>query len=219
MDRDNGVTSSSRISPAPASPASLPPWIAAPIATHSSGFKDLLGSLPVSCFTLSCAEIIRVEPPTNSTLPSSEEEMPASRSAFCTGIAVRSIRSWVSSSNFALVRSTSRCLGPSGVAVMKGRLILVVVAVDSSFFAFSAASFNRWRAILSLERSTPSAFLYSLISHWVIALSKSSPPRRVSPLVARTSMTPSPISMIETSKVPPPKSYTMIFCSFSLSRP
>jgi len=44
MDRDRGVTSSSRISPAPASPASLPPWMEAPSATHSSGFKDLLGS-------------------------------------------------------------------------------------------------------------------------------------------------------------------------------
>ena len=59
MDRDRGVTSSSRMSPAPASPASLPPWMAAPMATHSSGFKDLLGSLPVSCFTFSCAESIR----------------------------------------------------------------------------------------------------------------------------------------------------------------
>ena len=53
MDRDRGVTSRRRMSPAPASPASLPPWMAAPIATHSSGFKDLLGSLPVSCFTFS----------------------------------------------------------------------------------------------------------------------------------------------------------------------
>ena len=142
MDRDSGVTSRRRISPAPASPASFPPWIAAPMATHSSGFKDLLGSLPVICFTFSCAEIIRVEPPTNSTFPSSEAVMPASFNAFCTGIAVRSIRSWVSSSNFALVKFISRCFGPSAVAVMNGRLILVVVAVDSSFFAFSAASFN-----------------------------------------------------------------------------
>ena len=36
--------------------------------------------------------------------------------------------------------------------------------------------------------------------------SKSSPPRWVSPLVARTSVTPSPISMMDTSKVPPPRS-------------
>ena len=36
-----------------ASPASLPPWIEAPSATHSSGFRFLLGSLPVNCLTLS----------------------------------------------------------------------------------------------------------------------------------------------------------------------
>ena len=51
MDRDSGVTSRRRISPAPASPASLPPCTEAPRATHSSGFRVLLGSLPVSCFT------------------------------------------------------------------------------------------------------------------------------------------------------------------------
>ncbi len=67
IDKDNGVTSRSKISPAPASPANLPPWIEAPSATHSSGFKDLLGSLPVNCLTLSCTAGIRVEPPTNNT--------------------------------------------------------------------------------------------------------------------------------------------------------
>ena len=72
-----------------------------------------------------------------------------------------STRSWVSSSNFARVRFISKCFGPSAVAVMNGRLMLVVVALESSFFAFSAASFSLWRAILSLERSTPSAFLNS----------------------------------------------------------
>src|SRR5574337_638114 len=44
--------------------------------------------------------------------------------------------------------------------------------------------------------------------------SKSSPPRKVSPLVASTSNWCSPsmsaISMIEMSKVPPPRSYTAI---------
>ena len=145
--------------------------------------------------------------------------MPASFNAFCTGIVVLSIKSLVSSSNFALVKFISRCFGPSAVAVINGRLMLVVVAVDSSFFAFSAASLRRCRAILSADKSTPSAFLNSSIIHWVTRLSKSSPPKRVSPLVERTSITPSPISIMETSKVPPPKSYTMIFCSFSLSRP
>ena len=94
MDRDSGVTSRRRISPAPASPASLPPWIAAPMATHSSGFKDLLGSLPVRLFYL-----LPVLPAyVWNRLPevpclSSEAVMPASFSAFCTGIAVLSIKS------------------------------------------------------------------------------------------------------------------------------
>ena len=39
----------------------------------------------------------------------------ASFKAACTGLAVRSTRSWVSSSNFALVRFLSKCFGPSEV--------------------------------------------------------------------------------------------------------
>ncbi len=163
MDNDNGVTSRRRISPAPASPASLPPWTDAPSATHSSGFRDLLGSLPVRRFTSSCTAGIRVEPPTRSTWPSSDALIPASDNALFTGSEVFSTRSCVSSSNFALVRFISKCFGPSAVAVMNGRLILVVVAEDSSFFAFSAASFNLWSAILSVDKSTPSCFLNSAI--------------------------------------------------------
>ena len=58
----------------------------------------------------------------------------------------------------------------------------------------------------------------------MIRLSKSSPPRNVSPLVASTSNWCSPstsaISMIEMSNVPPPKSYTAILLSPRfLSRP
>ena len=70
------------MSPAPASPASLPPWMEAPIATHSSGLRLLLGSLPVSCATLACTAGIRVEPPTRRTLPISFAVSPASLSAF-----------------------------------------------------------------------------------------------------------------------------------------
>ena len=42
----------------------------------------------------------------------------------------------------ALVRFISKCFGPSAVAVMNGRLMFVVVAEESSFLAFSAASFS-----------------------------------------------------------------------------
>ena len=149
------------MSPAPASPASLPPCTEAPSATHSSGLRDLLGSLPVSLLTSSWTAGIRVDPPTRSTCPSSEAVIPASESARLTGSWVFSTRSLVSSSNLALVRFISKCFGPSAVAVMNGRLIFVVVALESSFFAFSAASLNLWRAILSAERSTPSFALKS----------------------------------------------------------
>ena len=54
----------------------------------------------------------------------------------------------------------------------------------------------------------------------MIFSSKSSPPSLLSPAVANTSKVPSAKSKIETSNVPPPKSYTNTFCSWSnLSNP
>ena len=52
----------------------------------------------------------------------------------------------------------------------------------------------------------PLSFLNSEARYSTIASSKSSPPKKVSPLVDLTSKTPSPISKIDISKVPPPKS-------------
>ena len=132
---------------------------------------------------------------------------------------VRSTKSEVISSNLARVKSISKCFGPSAPAVMKGRLMLVVNTPDNSIFAFSAASRKRCIAILSLERSMPSCFLNSETSQSTIFWSKSSPPRWVSPLVAFTSNTPSPISRMDTSKVPPPRSYTSTVWSSVLSMP
>ena len=80
------------------------------------------------------------------------------------------------------------------------------VTPDSSILAFSAASFRRCMATLSADRSTPSLFLNSATIQSMMHLSKSSPPRRLLPAVASTSMTPSPISRMDTSKVPPPRS-------------
>ena len=77
--RDRGVTSSSRMPST--SPASTPPWTAAPSATTSSGFTDMLGCLPVMVLTSSWTAGIRVEPPTRSTLLRSFTERPASLSA------------------------------------------------------------------------------------------------------------------------------------------
>ena len=49
IPKDKGVTSSNKTSFT--SPCKTPAWIAAPIATTSSGFTDLLGSFPKKFLT------------------------------------------------------------------------------------------------------------------------------------------------------------------------
>ena len=99
-------------------------------------------------------------------------------------------------------------------------MISVEVVLESSIFAFSAASFRRCSAIGSWRRSTPSSLRNSSASQSIITWSKSSPPRCVSPLVDFTSNTPSPSSSMDISNVPPPRSNTAIFWSLLvLSRP
>ena len=188
------------------SPPSTPPCKAAPIDTHSSGLIPLNGSLPLNFWIASWTAGILVEPPTRSTLSISLIDKPESLIAWRTGPIVASTRSAVISLNLALVSVNSRCLGPVASAVMNGREICAVVIPERSIFAFSAASLTLCIAILSAARSMPFSFLNSATIQSITFLSKSSPPRRLLPAVASTSCTPSPISMIETSKVPPPRS-------------
>ena len=98
---DSGVTSSSRMPST--SPVSTPPWTAAPSATTSSGFTDMLGCLPVMVLTSSWTARIRVEPPTRMTSVRSESLSLASRRALVTGCLQRSSRSRVIFSNSARV--------------------------------------------------------------------------------------------------------------------
>ncbi len=186
MPRDSGVTSISRTSLR--SPLMTPDCTAAPTATTSSGFTDWLASLPpVSSLTSSLTAGIRVEPPTRTTWSMSETPMPASRSTLLNGVRQRPSRSEVISSKWARVRVSSRCTGvPSGVMARYCMEMEVLVELDSSFLACSAASFRRCRAILSLLRSTPYLFLTSPTSQSMIFWSQSSPPRWLSPLVACT---------------------------------
>ena len=103
---------------------------------------------------------------------------------------------------------------------MNGRLISVCIVVESSILAFSQASRTLQNAMLSLARSIPVSFWNCPMTYLVRASSISDPPSWVSPDVDRTSKTPSLKSMMVTSRVPPPRSKTMIFCSTSdLSRP
>ena len=70
MPRESGVTSSSTTSLI--SPLSTPPWIAAPIATTSSGLISRLGSRPKSSATIRWTFGVRVWPPTRMTWSTSE---------------------------------------------------------------------------------------------------------------------------------------------------
>ena len=79
MPSDSGVTSSSSTSLT--SPLSTPPWIAAPMATTSSGLTPRCGSVPKNCFTVSMTLGMRVMPPTRITSSISDALRPASLSA------------------------------------------------------------------------------------------------------------------------------------------
>ena len=140
----------------------------------------------------------------------SEVERPASLSAIRQGSIVRATKSATKPSSFARVTLITKCLGPVASAVMYGRLISVAFDEESSIFAFSAASFKRCNASGSFFKFTLCSFLNSSTKNSINALSKSSPPRKVSPFVDNTSICWSPsrsaISMIDTSNVPPPKS-------------
>mmetsp|Transcript_41040 Transcript_41040/g.73781 ORF Transcript_41040/g.73781 Transcript_41040/m.73781 type:complete len:228 (+) Transcript_41040:1075-1758(+) len=216
IPRLSGVTSRSKMSFT--SPRSTPPWMAAPMATTSSGFTPLLASLLKISFTMPCTFGMRVMPPTNRTSLMSLAVTPASFMQSRHGCFVRSRRGSTRFSNFERVMVELRCLAPEASAVMKGRFTSVCTVEDSSHLAFSLASRRRCTASLSPERSIPDCCLNSFVRCWSRVLSKSSPPRNVSPLVALTSNTPPLISRMETSKVPPPKSYTATIPS-SLSAP
>mmetsp|Transcript_38558 Transcript_38558/g.53548 ORF Transcript_38558/g.53548 Transcript_38558/m.53548 type:complete len:253 (+) Transcript_38558:684-1442(+) len=173
--RERGVTSKRTISET--SPARTPAWTAAPRATTSSGFTVMLADFLVMEEMRAEMAGMRVEPPTRITSLISDRSSFASLRAVSTGTRHLSIKSEQSCSNFARVSVVSMCLGPSAVAVMKGRLMLVCVMVESSIFAFSLASVSRCSACLSVRRSIPSEVLKSLARKSTMRLSKSSPPR------------------------------------------
>mmetsp|Transcript_31089 Transcript_31089/g.73272 ORF Transcript_31089/g.73272 Transcript_31089/m.73272 type:complete len:329 (+) Transcript_31089:552-1538(+) len=214
---DRGVTSSNKISLT--SPFKTPPWMAAPMATTSSGLTPRDGFLPKNCSTVSWTLGIRVMPPTKMISWMSDLSTSASLMQALQGSMDRSTSGWTMFSNWAREILEFMCLGPVASAVIKGRETSVCARPSSSRLAFSAASRSRCMARLSPPRSIPESFLNSPSRWESSSSSKSSPPSMVSPLVALTSKTPPWISKTLTSKVPPPRSKTTMVFPSALSIP
>mmetsp|Transcript_32808 Transcript_32808/g.87018 ORF Transcript_32808/g.87018 Transcript_32808/m.87018 type:complete len:336 (-) Transcript_32808:590-1597(-) len=226
MPRVRGVTSMSTRSLKPPPPAMsakscpvrIPAWTVAPKATASSGLTSPLGSLPPKNSLSSCRTLgIRVDPPTRITSSTWRLVRPASLRTFWTGTRVRLKRSMQSSSNLARVMRSRRSLP----ALMSSTSTVACICVLSSRLASS-----HWRRSLAmadlsaLVSATPVRVSNCFATCATSRLSKSSPPRCVSPLVASTSNTPLLTVSSDTSKVPPPRSKTrMFFICPPLSRP
>ncbi len=208
-----GVTSNSNTSFT--SPRNTPPWMAAPMATTSSGLIERFGLCPGTIDSTSfCTAGIRVDPPTNKISLISSGLILASRKTSEIGLRVRSSNCLVISSNLARVSLSSTFTGPFSVTVKNGKEIIASSWAESSILARSAASFKRCIAILSLDKLSPlCSWAMCAKMNSIILLSQSSPPKRLSPAVANTSKVPSAMSSKETSKVPPPRSYTKTFIS------
>ncbi len=141
MPKESGVTSRRRTSFT--SPRKTPPCMAAPKATTSSGFTPRCGSFPKNFCTVSITFGIRVMPPTKITSSILSGARPASLRAALQGPMVRVIRSSTKLSSFARVNLMFKCFGPEASAVINGRFTSVCRELESSIFAFSAASFSR----------------------------------------------------------------------------
>ena len=95
------------------------------MATTSSGFTPLCGSLPKNFLTASCTIGMRVEPPTSTTSWMSAGVLFASASAFLQGSSVRCDQVVDHLLELGARERRFMCLGPDASAVRNGRLIVV----------------------------------------------------------------------------------------------
>ena len=143
-------------------------------------------------------------------------DTPASLRTFDTGSKHFWKRVIHNDSNLALVIDVKKSIPSYKLSISK----FAVVDDDSVLFAFSHAVLRRLIERLFSDISTLCFLLNSVMKCCINKLSKSSPPKCVSPAVDLTSNIPSSIHISEISWVPPPQSTIRTYCSFGLlSRP
>jgi len=113
------------------------------------------------------------------------------------------------SSNLALVMVRLKSID----SAKESTSMVVYVEDDKILLALSHYVLSLLMALLLFLISTPFFLKKSAEQNSTNLLSKSSPPKRVSPAVALTSKIPSSIVNNETSNVPPPKSKMRTFFS------
>ena len=212
MPSDSGATSSSRMSCVILdwSPVRMAACTAAPYATASSGLMERFSSLPLKYSDSSAHTLgMRVEPPTSTISSMLPLDILESRITRSTGSMVLRNRSMHSSSNFARVIFVAKST-PSNSASTS---MVVSADADRVRLARSHAVLKRLSARLFPDGSFLCLRLNSCKHHVTSRLSKSSPPRCVSPAVAFTSKMPSSIVSSDTSNVPPPRSKIRMFSS------
>jgi hypothetical protein len=123
IPRERGVTSNNNISLT--SPVNTAPYIAAPIATASSGLTPLLGFLLKNALTISYILGILVIPPTSNTSSILSLLSPESFKQASKGANVFLVNSSTNVSYLARVNVTYKCLGPVLSALKYGKLISV----------------------------------------------------------------------------------------------
>ena len=215
----NGATSNNNKSLRASSwfPLKIEAWTAAPYATASSGLIDLHNSLPLKNSDISfCTLGMRVEPPTNTTSSILFFDICESRKTFSTG-AKHLVNTWLQRlSNLALDSDEVKSIPSYNESIST----VAVVVDERVLLALSQAVLSLRIDLLFLVKSLRCFLLNSCAKWFTIIVSKSSPPKCVSPAVAFTSNTPSSIFNIDTSNVPPPISkINTFFSSFFLSIP
>ncbi|TYZ61875.1 hypothetical protein PybrP1_008955 [[Pythium] brassicae (nom. inval.)] len=213
---DSGVTStsSSEFVASLRMPDRIAPCTAAPYATASSGLIDFDSSLPLNRpESMVCTLGMRVEPPTSTSSVMSSGFIAASASTLSTVSSQRLNSSSPSDSNLARVTVALKSTPSKSESTSTD----ADVVVDSMRFADSHAV-RRRRIARGDDDGSRLRFLRlnSVSRYSTMLLSKSSPPRCVSPPVAFTSKMPFSIDRIDTSKVPPPRSKisTFVFSPF-----